>query len=488
MMNTTWVAALCLFAVTLFAWGCKDTASTGAVPGGTVAGIQGKVFDNTSKQPLIGSSVYSINSMQTDSVSTTSDGAYSFNIDLGKRTSLDGTLQFRKNGYRSKTVAYSALPGNIVYNDVYLDRDTTTGVHRDPGTGLARSIALISVSNTEISVYGVGGIESSILTWEVRDSLGFPIDIDHSDTVSFQISGAPVAGGAYISPSLSITNASGRVATILNSGTVAGTVQFIASLRRDVDGTIIQSTPSLITVNGGLPDQVHFTVAPVQFNFAAWDWEGREDKITVQVGDIYSNPVHVGTAVYFHSTGGVIVASGFSDPTSHATVSLYSGNPRPADLVYGPGYAWISASTLGQNSVSVKDSVLMLFSGVPIISNVNPNSFAVPKGGSSPPIHFTVADENGNPMSPGQVIVATLQYTPPSDGSSASIQVTGQFLTVMGDTRFPGPGATSFTIRVVDQSNNGGLATPLPVSILISSYGPNGTAATWTIDGTVGGP
>jgi len=40
-----------------------------------------------------------------------------------------------------------------------------------------------------------GGTESTILTWEVRDSLGFPIDFDHRDTVEFSISGVPVGGG-----------------------------------------------------------------------------------------------------------------------------------------------------------------------------------------------------------------------------------------------------------------------------------------------------
>jgi hypothetical protein len=478
-MNYKWIGALVVVAIALSAWGCEDTTTTGAVPGGTVAQVQGKIFDNTTHLPLQSASVYSTNSLGTDSVSTTADGGYDFLLDLGTETSLNGTLQIRKNGYRSKTITYLALPGNIVYNDVYLDRDTTTGVVRNPGTGLARSIALIGVSNKEISVYGVGGVESSILTWEVRDSLGFPIDIDHSDTVSFVIVGAPVAGGAYISPSLALTNSAGRVATIINSGTVSGSVQFIASLRRDVDGTIVQSTPSLITVNGGLPDQAHFTVAPVQINFAAWDWEGREDPIDVQVGDIYSNPVKVGTAV--------IVASGFTDATSHARVILYSGNPRPTDPLFGTGFAYIRASTLGQGASVVMDSARILFSGVPIISNVVPNSFHVSQGGSAG-INFSVTDENGNPLAPGEVISAVIQYTPPSGGTGTSIAVTGQTLTIMPDTQAKGSGTTQFHINVVDQSNNGGLPIAIPVSVVINVSGPNGTAAQYSIDGTVGGP
>lgn len=468
-------------------WSCKDNApTTGATPGGTIAQIQGKVFDNTTKQPISTSTVYVTSPIGTDSVRTSADGGYSFSLDLNRLTLLDGSLQVRKNGYRSKTLNFSVLPGNIVYNDVFLDRDTVTGVRRDAGTGTAHSIALINLSLNQISVYGVGGMEASILTWEVRDSLGFPIDIDHSDTVRFQIAGVPAFGGAYVSPSDVVTNAAGRVATIVNSGTVAGALQLVAQLRREIDGSVIQSTPILITVNGGLPDQTHFTIAPAQFNFAAYDWEGRENPITVQVGDRYTNPVKTSTAVYFNTTGGVIVASGFTDATSHATVTLFSGNPRPIDPLLGAGFAHVRASTIGQGGVTVSDSVTVLFSGIPIISNVSPTTFAVPRGQASPPINFNVADENGNPLAPGTVISVGVQYSPPPSGSVA-IVATGDIATILGDTQARGTGITQFSIRVVDQSPNGGSLYSVDVGIVISVSGPNGRAPNYTIHGTVGG-
>ena len=178
-------------------------------------------------------------------------------------------------------------------------------------------------------------------------------------------------GGAYVSPSSAITNVAGRVATTINSGTVSGVLQFIATLRRESDGAVISSTPAVITVNAGLPDQAHYTIGPRQFNFAAYNWLGRTNDLTVQVGDKYSNPVKTGTAVYFNTTGGVIASSGFTDPTSHATVVLYSGNPLPRDAMLTPpssygdgtGYGWVRAHSLGENSVDVIDSVLILFSG-----------------------------------------------------------------------------------------------------------------------------
>ena len=48
------------------------------------------------------------------------------------------------------------------------------------------------------------------------------------------------------------------------------------------------------------------------------------------VGDRYNNPVTPGTAVYFTTSGGVVTtATGYTDSTGFARVTLYSGNPLP---------------------------------------------------------------------------------------------------------------------------------------------------------------
>lgn len=438
-------------------WQCEDVAPpVGAGPGGTTTSqVQGRVYDNQSRNPLINSTVYITSTVKIDSVRTAADGGYSFSIDLGTLTSLTATMKAAKNGYRSQNFDLNINQGATIYQDFYLDRDTVTGVRRDSGTGLAHSIALVGVSSTQISVFGVGGVESSILIWEVRDSLGFPIDIDHRDTVNFALIGNPGTGGAYVSPGSELTNVSGRVATTVNSGTVSGVLQFIATLRRDSDGHVIQSTPVLITVNAGLPDQAHFTIGPVQHNFAGYDWLGVPLPLTVQVGDMYSNPVKTGTAVYFNTTGGVVAASGFTDPTSHATVILYSGNPLPKDPTLfppalwgdGTGYGWVRAYTLGENGADVKDSSLILFSGVSTIS-ASTYTISVPRLGSQD-IVITIADENGNPLAPGTVVRTELTFNPP--------EFSGYFCTASGlpedafsDHLTRGPGTTQFTLHVAD--------------------------------------
>lgn len=463
--------------------------------GSTIANVLGRVIDAQSRQPIINATVVLISSLVTDSLLTSGDGGYAFSIDLQGLSSLAGSLRLTKNGYRSRTLNFNVAAGSSVYNDTFLDRDTTTGVPRDSGTGLAHSIALVGITTREIAVAGVGGVEASIVTWEVRDSLGFPIDIDHRDTVAFQLFGAPVSGGAYVSPSLALTNVSGRVATSINSGTVSGVIQFVAKLHRESDGHDIISEPVILTVNAGLPDQNHFSIGPEQVNFAGYDWIARTNAISVQVGDKYSNPVKVGTAVYFNTTGGVIAASGFTDATSHASVILYSGNPlpffSPRDLLRfpvslfgdGKGYGWVYSHSLGENSVDILDSILLCFSGRPSVT-FSPGSFSVPRLGSTA-ISVTISDQNGNPLAPGTLIETITEFNPPPLSGWAAT-ASGLPRDALDDFLTRGPGSTDFILVVAD-GTAGGTPVFMPVVVTVKVNGPNGRG-TVSISGTVGNP
>ncbi|MBI4809935.1 MAG: hypothetical protein HY800_00495, partial [Ignavibacteriales bacterium] len=420
--------------------------------GSTIAQVVGRVFDSQSKLPLNNAWVTMLTNILVDSIQTSFSGEYSFSIDLHGLPSIPGLLKVEKNGYKTQSVDFNVDAGKTFNNDFYLVRDTTTGVRDSSDTGLyAHSIAFINMTSREISVYGVGGTESTILTWEVRDSLGFPIDIDHRDTVEFELIGEPVVGGAYVSPPRALTNVSGRVATTVNSGTKSGVLQFVAKLRRDSDSTWIQSTPVIITVNAGLPDQAHFSIAAYKINFAAYDWLGRRDPITVQVGDKYSNPVKLSTAVYFSTTGGIINASGFTDKNGQAVVDLHSGNPHPPDVIFGiPNMAKVAAVTMGENGVPVHDTIYVLFSGWSMIKDVSADSFFVPGGGSSGRIYYRVADRFDNPLSEGTHISVSLQYVPPPN-SQVNLTVTGFTDVTLGDTQIRGTGTTDFWFQVVDQ-------------------------------------
>ncbi|MBI5476757.1 MAG: hypothetical protein HY964_08495 [Ignavibacteriales bacterium] len=453
----------------------------------TVAQVVGRVFDSQSRLPLNNAWVTLYSNLITDSLQTDFSGEYSFSVNLQGLPSLLGLLKAEKSGYKQQSINFNVEAGKQVTYDFYLVRDTTTGIRDSSDTGLyARSIALLSISAKEISVYGVGGTESSIITWEVRDSLGFPIDIDHRDTVEFQLMGEPVAGGAYVTPARALTNVSGRVATTVNSGTKSGVLQFVAKLYRERDSVWIYSTPVIITVNAGLPDQPHFSLAAYRYNFPAYDWLGRNDAITVQLGDKYSNPVKTNTAVYFSSTGGIIGASGFTDKNGQAVVQLQSGNPHPPDTIYGiPNMAKIAAVTMGENGVAVHDTIVILFSGWSQISNVSADSFYVPRGGRSGRIYYKVSDRFGNPLCGGTHIGISLQYTPPPN-SQVNLNVTGFVNVTLGDTQARGLGTTDFWFEVVDQTQ-GGVSSAIPANVIISVSSENGNPPDVSIPGIIGG-
>ena len=173
--------------------------------------------------------------------------------------------------------------------------------------------------------------------------------------------------------------------------------------------------------------------------------------MTVQVGDKYSNPVLLGTAVYFNTMHGIIgtghssIPVGTTDIDGFVTQPLYSANPFPefADTInLGPGWSWVYARTLGESATWVVDSVLMLWTGQPIISNVaGPATFAIPNGGSDGPWTFTIADKYGHPMSPGTTI----------NVSGTALIVDGDAVNVvMPDTFSSGPGFTTFTVVASD--------------------------------------
>jgi hypothetical protein len=464
----------------------------------TTAFLDGRAFDATSRLPLYGVEVTMISDLRTDSVGTAVGGDYSFSVDLQGLPSFSGLLKVAKNGYKPQTSSFEVSAGKTTSQDFYLVRDTTTSIRDTSTTSLyAHSIAFVKMTANQISVYGVGGVETSIITWEVRDSLGFPIDIDHHDTVEFALVGNPVNGGAYVSPSRAVTNASGRVSTTINSGTISGVVQFITTIHRRVDGMLIQSMPVIITINAGLPDQAHFSIGAHQLNFAGYDWLAHTDDILVQVGDKYSNPVKASTAVYFNTTGGVVLASGFTDATSHATVTLYSGNPLPklelSDLAQygltstevgdGTGYLWVKSQTLGENNVTVQDSILLLMSGSSEIYVTLPGGGVHVDSGSCIQIPVQISDRFGNPLAPGTTISTQIEYHPP-EGTNWGVSASGLPVDALADYLTRGPGRTDFTLSICD-ATAGGTPDQMPFVVTIRITGPNGNVFT-TINGNVG--
>ncbi|HEY4613253.1 MAG TPA: Ig-like domain-containing protein, partial [Bacteroidota bacterium] len=313
------------------------------------------------------------------------------------------------------------------------------------------SIAFIEPPTaTDIFVANTGNTpEFSVLTYEVRDSLGSPIDKARRTAASYNLQFYPntfASGGT--GPTLigtDSTDDSGRLRVQVNSGTRSGVVQVVVNVST-VSGTV-RSSPVRISINSGFADQRHFSVFAPRYNFPGLQAFNTRLSVTAQVVDRYSNPVKPGTAVYFSTLhGSVQTISAFTAIDGFVTKDLISGNPTPEgiDVIgLGPGFSYVYAQTLGENGTTIIDSILVLWTGRPIISvltSVDP--FAVPDGSSVGPFVFSVEDIYGHPMSAGTSISV----------GGTGVNVDGDANISMFDTFSSGPGTTVFTVSISDAS------------------------------------
>ena len=452
--------------------------------------ISGIVTDAATRLPLPNFNIEAkLSSGELQTTTTKAGGEYSFTFTID--SAMTAMLSLRNNtGYRdSLDIPVVIKPGVPVTRDVQLNAKSVVigGGGVGGGSGLAQTIAFLGANPQEISVYGVGGQETAILGYEVRDSLGNAIDAAHAVTMAFTELGGP-NGGEYISPPNVTTNAAGRAYTTVNSGIKSGVMQIVATAT--IGSRTIKSSPVRLTINAGFPDQAHFTVAGFMLNFPTIGVAGNRDQISVVVGDKYSNPVAPGTAVYFKSSAGVIQASVFTSGDGEGTVDLISGNPQPygsyAANPPGDGYHYVVARTIGEQGVAVMDSILILWTGQSQIKNVVPDTFTVDNAASRS-FSFEVSDFLGHPLARGTSITVTASVPPPPDPLSQVNQVHlvfGKDGTISFDKDYmvPGQGTTLFNFRLSDGTANIQQRTSVGVSISVS--GPNGNAYR-TLDGYV---
>jgi hypothetical protein len=393
------------------------------------------------------------------------NGGYSLTVPVDSASSL--RLVAFKEGFGPDTTEVYAVPGRIVDVPALKLKAGSTSPGTRKRSGNASNIVLVSVSDPDLSVKSTGGNETCTITFEVRDANGVPVDAEHARWVRFEIVGG---GDAFVTPTdVNTDTLTGRVTAIVNSGTIASAILVRATTEYPA-GRLIASIPVALTVHGGPPHRDHFGIAVQKFNFPGYNVFGLRDGISVYVGDRYSNPARVGSAVYFTTTGGIIEASGFTDKFGEAKVDLISAEPRPYDNILGAGFATITAQTIDENRESIYKTAVVLFSGLPWI-RVSPTSFAIPDMGMQL-FNYTVSDQNGNPLSSGTNISVSAQ--------GGSVSVAGQSQVTLPDTQ--NRRWTEFSFQLLDTAPKDSLP-PQPVVIKISVTGPNGNEEL-TISGT----
>jgi hypothetical protein len=407
--------------------------------------IAGQVIKYSDNNPLEGVYVKIIE-FPNQTTQTDMNGEYSLNPVISEDQKIH--IAFHKNTFKPDTAEIEVSPNT----DVNVPQVPLLEEITKPA-----SIIFIGADPQDIRVKETGGTENSILTFEVRDSSGVPIDISEDTTVFVRIIAGP-DGGESIYPKELRTDSKGRVKTSLTSGTIAGPVEVEASLYTD-DGDKIVSNPVSVVIHAGHPAQSHFSIAADQLNIPGLVKEGLQDEITATVGDRYGNWVSDGTPVRFSSVGGVI--DGFATTTdAQATVILKSGgkDPEPSNQ----GFVPIIAQTTDKDGNTIETTGQVLFSGHPEITNFSPSDITLSQGGSVT-VTFNVWDkEYNNPLAANTTLevsanpdtLASVETTFPDDG--------------LPDVQY---GHTDYSITIIDNPNSqvGG-----KVNIKLELKGPNG--------------
>jgi hypothetical protein len=359
----------------------------------------------------------------------------------------------------------------------------------NPEVKKAAQIAYVGITSSDIFVSGVGALENAVITYEVRDSLGLPVAASPRYGATFSISFFPnstVAGGSAprIIPQVDSTDGQGRLRTSIVSGTQSGVIEMTCQIVLE-GGKIITSQPVRITVHAGFPDQNHFTIYPNRYTFPVYDWyhhpsQDLQPKFTVAIGDTFSNPVPIGTAVYFHTQAGIIETgnsdfTAYTDKDGFATVNLWTVNPLPDAIPYYDNTAlagriggeWVYAQTQGRDGKKIIDSVLVVWNMNRIVIRQAPDSIVMPQFGHSALFTLEVTDDNGNPLCDGTTITAS--YVVPAGTSGVAFDTYGEipaFIPVSPAARYPGHGFTLFSFGVTDNSTPPGVnATTCKITI-----------------------
>jgi len=432
--------------------------------------LRGRVVrsdDNSGISGAIVRDLTFINIIDTTNSSGDFDLLYSLDTKLNTRITAIST-GFIDN--INDTISVSLDPGQTVTGlGIVLGVDSSSPPPGSAYTGIAASIVQVATGPSNISIRGTGANETTVLTWEVRDSLGFPVTLTRKVTVRFSILGGP-GGGEYLLPNSVDSDSKGRVSTRVNSGTIAGVVQVYATTRGDT----VQSGPTKITITTGLPDAAHFSMSRSTVNipggFGLPFGDNQKSTFSVIVGDRFGNPAQP-SAVLFTANYGVITGPATTSSSGIASAEYSSSGLRPPN-----GIATVTATTIGDSGTRISANLPLVLSG-PTQILVPSTAFAIPDSGSYT-LNYQVQDQYGNPLVKGTNIKVSV-----SGAGSSGLQLEKDVDVALPDTR--DTNFTNFSVRIVDKTR-GGASGQVVVKVEVNS--PNnftGQVESKTVQGLV---
>ncbi|MEW5802755.1 MAG: hypothetical protein AB1847_11705 [bacterium] len=188
------------------------------------------------------------------------------------------------------------------------------------------SIEFVSAEPNIIGLKGSGQVETSIVTFMVKNNKGDPIQ--EAQSVDIELFGP--GGEEYIdtegTDKITISTENGVAVVDVHSGVIPGPVTLTAT----VQGTELSTSSGVISIGGGKPIESHFSLSASSLNVEGLAFDGIESQITVRLADRHGNvEVLEGTTVSFYSESGGVSRSVALDKTGQGSVTFRTQRPIP---------------------------------------------------------------------------------------------------------------------------------------------------------------
>ena len=340
-------------------------------------------------------------------------------------------------------------------------------------------IQYVTASPKTVAIKGMGGNETTVVSFKIVDSTGsgianVPVDLSLSNTTG----GLQFSNGLGTSSATSDQN--GEVRAIVNSGTVHTTFKVQASTT--LEGITVTTVSAPIAVSTGIADQDSFDIVADILNPEGWNRSGTEVKITAFASDRFNNPVPDGTSIAFYTEGGQIEPSCTTE-NGNCSVTWVSSQPRPSK--YGAGKVTVYASAVGEESFEDIDgdgrysaaAGDLLHADLPeAFLDIDNDGVRDAVGDDTDPLEpFLDFNENGIYDGADGAFNGALCID--GCGTASNVHVRDDLVLVMSgsfaDISFStsavnvtGEGSASFTVRVMDENGN---VMPAGTTISITS-------------------
>lgn len=237
-----------------------------------------------------------------------------------------GTVQTVSNGLYSVQYTNNGCDGPDTVTASLTTNNDSASVNLTMIGPDVLTVSFVSSTHDQLSLAGIGGNESTELTFKVAGPQGVPII---GKQVSFRINTA--VGGASIlaGRETGITDQDGLARTVLNSGTVAGPVSVLAV--HEESGK--QGSSSDIIISTGVPVANRFSMSWQPFNpVGAWNTDGVTVAISIIASDAFGNNPTDGTRISFVAPESGNIQNSCQLVDGACTVTWRSTAPRPDDM------------------------------------------------------------------------------------------------------------------------------------------------------------